>query len=141
LSVETPATGFYHPPAITPCRHRRGTDPMANLLDSTMSGLDLSEQAAFSLSQAALLLDQARNDKGLLATALETNMEVWIAIRTLVAKGSDISRETRDNLVRLSKFVSDTTLKHGVDLPTDTLNTLINVNLQISEGFLEGRRR
>jgi len=31
-------------------------------------------------------------------------------------------------------------MQHGVDIRESTLNTLININLQISEGLLEGAR-
>jgi hypothetical protein len=30
---------------------------------------------------------------------------------------------------------------HGVNIAESTLNTLININLQISEGLLEGAKR
>lgn len=101
--------------------------------------LSLTEQDAFSLSQAAIQLDQSRDDKDQLAAALEQNMEIWVAIRTLISRAGDaVQADTRDNLVRLSQFVAESTMKHGVDVPASVLDTLININLQISEGLLEG---
>ena len=109
------------------------------MADGDTNDLSISEQDAFSLSEAAIRLDQARNDKELLATALERNMEIWVAIRTLVSRAGDrVQGETKDNLVRLSQFVAETTMKHGVDIPEASLDTLININLQIAEGLLEG---
>jgi len=97
------------------------------------------KESAYQLSEAAVLMDNARKDKGLLANALEKNMEVWIAIRLLAQRtDSGLSEETTGNLARLSQFVAETIMKHGVDLPSESLDTLININLQISEGFLEG---
>jgi len=97
------------------------------------------EEDAYGLSEAAVMLDQARGDQGALASALDHNVEVWVAIRTLVSRDDNtLPAETRDNLVKLSKFVTDTTLSQGVTMPAQVLDTLINVNLQIAEGLLEG---
>jgi len=106
--------------------------------------LSLTEQDAFSLSQAAVKLDQARNQKNNneLAAALNHNMELWVGIRTLVSRsGSPVPAAVRDNLVKLSNFVAQTTLDKGVQLAPETLDSLININLQISEGLLEGRSK
>jgi flagellar biosynthesis regulator FlaF len=107
-------------------------------------GLSLTEQDAFSLSQAAVMLDQARSQRNNndLAAALDHNMELWVAIRTLVSRSdSRVPASVRDNLVRLSNFVAQTTLDKGIELPADMLDSLININLQISEGLLEGRAK
>ncbi len=101
--------------------------------------LTLPEESAFGLSQAAVMLDQSRDDPKMLVTALERNMEVWIALRFMVSRGdAEIAHEAKDNLIKLSQFVAESTMKHGSDLPSETIDTLININLQISEGLLEG---
>lgn len=103
--------------------------------------LSLAEEQAFQLSQAAINLDNARNgdDKAGLANALRQNLEVWIAIRTAVSHDScTLTKELKDNLVRLSNFVADKAIR-GPDQLTDTvIDSMININLQISEGLLEG---
>ncbi len=100
--------------------------------------LSLTEENAFSLSQVAIQLDQAREDSNALASALERNMEVWVALRIMVSKsGEALQQQTRDNLIRLSQFVAETTMKYGAEIPSEVVDTLININLQISEGFLE----
>ena len=106
--------------------------------------LSVVERQAFNLAQAGIQLDQARADSGdttQLAQALEHNLQVWVEIGMLV-KGpeSQLAENVRDNILKLRDFISDTTMKHGVDIPESTLNTLININLQISEGLLEGAR-
>jgi len=111
---------------------------------SGVSALSFTEQDAFSLSQAAVRIDQARCNSNAeeLARALDGNMELWIGIRTLVTQsGSPVPAAVRDNLVRLANFVVLTTLEKGVQAEPETLDSLININLQISEGLLEGQSR
>ncbi len=101
--------------------------------------LTAPEESAFGLSQAAVMLDQGRNDKGMMASSLERNMEVWIALRFMVSNDETrIANEAKDNLIKLSQFVAESTMKHGCNIPSETIDTLININLQISEGLLEG---
>ena len=96
------------------------------------------------LSEAAVRLDAARGnganrDVKKLASALENEMEVWTAIRTAATRWTEDDRQaTRQNLCRLADFVSGTIMSAGVDISDSTLNTLININLQIAEGLLEG---
>ncbi len=110
------------------------------MLGEEFNDLDTAEQGAFRLSQAAVMLDQARDDGAIFAAALDNNMELWIAIRVLAAQGgANLSDEIKRNLIKLSDFVANTTLRQGVEMPSEVLDTLININLQISEGLLEGR--
>jgi flagellar biosynthesis regulator FlaF len=104
--------------------------------------LSSHEEAAFALSKAAVMLDQARDEQGKLAAALDNNMEVWVAIKTLVGQ-SDVRLpdETRGNLVKLCQFVTQTTMAQGVEMPSEVIDTLININLQISEGLLEAQAK
>jgi flagellar biosynthesis regulator FlaF len=113
------------------------------LLNSTkVEGLSLTEQDAFSMSQAAILLDQARakGDMKALAAALDHNLELWVGIRTLVSRPEvRVSQNVQENLTKLANYVADATMSHGVEIPEKTLDTLININLQVSEGLLEGK--
>lgn len=106
--------------------------------------LTVVEQQAFNLAQAAIQLDQSRGDSrdiARLAQALEHNLQVWVEIGTLVkSPESRLAENVRDNILKLRDFISDMTMKHGVDIPDSTLNTLININFQISEGLLEGAK-
>ncbi len=112
--------------------------------DVDLSTLSLPEIEAFGLARAAVQLDQARanrDDKGALAVALEQNLQLWVTIKTLVAKPDcALSQNVKDNLIRLSNFVADTTFKYGIEITDEAVNTLTNINLQISEGLLEGQR-
>lgn len=102
------------------------------------------EEQANNLSRVALLLDRARqqNDQRALAAALAEDLELWVAIKTVAeAPETVLTREVRQNLVRLSNFVADTIMKKGVTAGAGTLDTLINVNLQICEGLLESLKK
>ena len=107
--------------------------------------LSVPEEQAFQLSQAALKLDLARtrleDDPAGLIEALNLNLEVWIALRTVVMREDCLlSPETKQNLVKLSQFVAEKVFAGPENLTDSTLDVLINVNLQISEGFLEGAK-
>jgi hypothetical protein len=121
---------------------------------SPRTEMGIAEEMAFQLAQAAILLDCARRDKSFepeaLTAALNQNMETWVALRSII-KRSDcgLDDEVKDNLDRLARFVAERTFvigetgKGGRDagLPDDGgIDSLININLQISEGLLEGER-
>ena len=110
--------------------------------DAARDELSVPEEQAFALSRAAILLDQARqdfSDQSALGAALNENLETWVAIKTVAeAPGSGFSETVQQNLGRLSNFVADTTFKSAEDISEQTIETLININLQISEGLLEG---
>jgi flagellar protein FlaF len=100
--------------------------------------MSVREKDAYALTQAAVGLDLARGKEADLAAALEHNLELWVAIRTLVTSpGNALPAVIRQNLVQLSGFVAGTTLNDGVTIPESRLNTLININLQIAEGLLQ----
>ncbi|CCG42015.1 flagellar biosynthesis regulator FlaF [Magnetospirillum molischianum] len=106
--------------------------------------VSLPELEAQNLAEAALLLDHAREkrDAGRLASALDNNLQVWTALRTIAdIPDATLTDTARGNLIRLSDFVATSTLTTGVKISDETLDTLINVNLQISEGLLEGAKR
>lgn len=114
-------------------------------MKDNLPDLSAIEEQALVLSQAAIGLDQARSgkrDPHALAMALEANVQVWVAICALVdTPDSALEPNIRENLRRLSDFVAGTTFKYGIDVVDSTLNTLININLQISEGLLESSKR
>ncbi len=108
-----------------------------------LEDLDINEQDAFGLSEAAILLDRARQaglNTGEMSQALENNLQLWVAIRLYAEKNSTLlNGVARDNLMRLSTYVSETTFKAAEGLTESMIDSFININLQISEGLLEGR--
>ncbi len=110
--------------------------------DAPIDDFSVPEQEAFGLSRAAVMLDQAKqnpDDKTALTSALNHNLELWVAIRAMVGRPeSPLPEDAKNNLVKLSNFVADTTFKAAEGISDETIDTLININLQISEGLLEG---
>jgi len=104
-----------------------------------LQSMSTREKDALALTEAAVGLDQARGRATDLAAALEHNLELWVAIRTLVSRpGNSLPATIRHNLVQLSGFVAGTTWRDGITIPDSRLDTLININLQIAEGLLQG---
>lgn len=112
---------------------------------SDLSDMDITEQKAFGLSRAAILLDQARQaglETPQMSVALNHNLELWVAIRSYVENDRLLLNGiARDNLIRLSKYVADTTFKSVEGVSSQKIDSLININLQISEGMLEGNKK
>lgn len=111
-------------------------------MQQAAENLPVVEEQAFQLSQAAIRLDRARTQRtenpGSLSEALDENLDVWMAIRTVAQRSvPGFSNDIRNNLVKLSHFVADTTFAGADSVGDSTLDTLININLQISEGLLE----
>lgn len=103
--------------------------------------MSLLEEDALALTQAALRISKAMEEKDeeALAQALDSNLELWVGIRTLVSRpDNQLPPEIKDNLTRLSQFVSQKTMEMRNGIKTESLEALVNTNLQISEGLLEG---
>jgi len=112
--------------------------------DSATDQLSIIEEQAFQLSQSAIRLDQARTEResnnAVFAAALDQNLDVWMAIRTVAQRAvPGFSNDIRNNLVKLSHFVADTTFGGPENVGDSTVDTLININLQIAEGLLEAK--
>ena len=103
----------------------------------------LAQEEAFSLLKCALDLSTARDSKSKaeLVTALDNNMKLWVYIKTLAAsKSNPLPKDAKKNLVKLADYVSLKTIEVGrqTDNPNKrTIDSMINTNLQISEGLLE----
>ncbi|MGB0748371.1 MAG: flagellar biosynthesis regulator FlaF [Magnetospiraceae bacterium] len=106
-----------------------------------LDSLTLHEQGALSLSHAAIQMDAARADQAQLAAALKRNLDVWVAFRSIATHAGGMDQVTRDNLVKLSDFVSASIISDGLRISDSRLETLININLQISEGLLVSGER
>lgn len=114
-------------------------------IDQNAVELSLPEQDALSLVNAALMMDGARARGRVpaeMAAALNFNLEIWVSIRNLAEKTeSHLPADIRTNLVRLSEFVAHSVLRGGTSIAEETLDTLININMQLSEGLLEGQAK
>lgn len=112
---------------------------------NTKEELSLAEQEAMSLTRAAIFLDQARaegRDSTKMVQALNNNLDVWVYIRAMASSDTcQLPGPVRKNLIDLSGFVAQTTFTHGVAISDGNIDCLININLQLSEGLLEGQKK
>jgi flagellar biosynthesis regulator FlaF len=103
----------------------------------------VAEEQAYQLSESAIRMDLARVKRAdnplILMDALNRNIEVWLKLRTIIMrKDCPLPEDTSKNLVKLSQFVVERTITGAEDMSESTLDALININLQIAEGLLEG---
>ena len=102
--------------------------------------LTATQEDALALLQSALRLSEAKeaNDLAALTSALDENLKLWTAIRTLMQQENHpMAGDIKTNLIRLADYTAHKTFEIGADPQNTALNTLINLNLQISEGLLE----
>jgi flagellar biosynthesis regulator FlaF len=102
--------------------------------------LSRGEEDALALARSAVQIAEARKKGGAeLTSALDNNLQLWVAIRTLMQRPEcQLPKETRNNLIKLSQFAAQKTFEVANGVTDDILDSLINLNLQISEGLLEG---
>lgn len=105
---------------------------------------DKREMDAAAFSQAAYILDQAKqklSDSDFCEKALKYNQLLWSVIQADVAENdNDLPEELKANLISLSLFVDRQTTKALADPTGELFDSLISINLNISEGLLEGKR-
>ena len=101
------------------------------------------EMDAAAFSQAAYVLDQARQNLGEVDAcekALTYNQLLWSIIQADVAEGKNVlPDELKANLMSLSIFVDKQTSKALANPSEDIFDSLININLNIAEGLMEGQ--
>ncbi len=123
-------------------------DCLANINMQISEGLlavvrnSLAKEEAFSLLKCAVDLASARdeNNTNALVSALDNNLQLWVYIKTLAkAKDTKLPDETKSNLIKLADYISSKTLELGKDISNvndRVLDSMINTNLQISEGLM-----
>lgn len=102
------------------------------------------EEDALALTQAAVGMSQAlvQNDEAALAAALDQNLTLWAAIKAVVGRpGCPLPEDVRTNLGRLSDYTAQVTFDLSPERRAQKIEALINTNLQIAEGLLEGHAK
>ena len=70
--------------------------------------------------------------------ALDSNLKLWVEIETTLKNAKNLlPQEIKDNLMKLSKFVERLTLSKGIHMSKSDYDTLVNINMQISEGLVQ----
>ena len=96
------------------------------------------------LVKAAQRIDRSRKlgRKRLLAMAVSHNRKLWADIHYLSARPNEIfPRKTCVELTRLSDYVCSATKCADANVSDMVLDTLINIDLQISEGLIYGYKQ
>ncbi|NYZ10962.1 DUF2934 domain-containing protein [Azospirillum sp. RWY-5-1] len=99
------------------------------------------EKDAFTLMSAASLLSEADSpDK--VNVALDHNLKLWIAIKTVIQDGGNsLASEVKDNLRQLSQWVATTTMEASSgEFEGSKLIALARVNMHIAEGLVRGQQ-
>lgn len=104
---------------------------------------DKREMDAAAFAQAAYVLDQAKqkvSDADFCEKALKYNQLLWSIVQADVAEEDNaLPDELKANLMSLSLFVDRQTTKALSESSEELFDSLISINLNISEGLLEGK--
>ena len=97
------------------------------------------EEAAIMLSHAVALSKASGSDNDLdKISALDGNLKLWVEIETTLKNAKNLLPEDiKDNLLKLYKYVERLTLTKGIHMSKSDFDTLVNINMQISEGLVE----
>lgn len=99
------------------------------------------EQDARTMMQAAGLLIEADTPEKV-NIALDTNLKLWVAIKTVIQDGqSALSDAVKENLRGLAQYVATTTMEAGDgSIELSRLVSLARIDMQIAEGLLRGQQ-
>ena len=100
------------------------------------------EEASIMLNHAVALSRAANSgtDREKIQ-ALDSNLKLWVEIETTLKNAKNLlPQEIKENLLKLSKFVERLTLSKGVHMSKSDYDTLVNINMQISEGLVQAVR-
>jgi flagellar biosynthesis regulator FlaF len=100
-----------------------------------------SERDATVLARAAVALYSAREsrDGAMLDAALDMNLLVWDGIRSQTSQPeSAVPADVRDDLAQLSALIAFQCGAHRERLDDADIDAMIDTNLQIAEGLLQG---
>ena len=118
-------------------------DKVAAYAQQQKRNLSPREVEAMAFTKAALLLEDAKKHTQNIeeySKALRFNHLLWTIIQAdLTEPDNQLPPEIKANVMSLSIFVDKQTTK-GLAAPTvDVFESLININLNISEGLMEGK--
>ena len=109
-------------------------------MNNARNQIKCAENEARVLMNYAMALSKASmsEDKNYRLLALDNNLKLWVEIESSLKSAKNLlPQDIKDNLLKLSKYVERITLSKGVDMNKTDFDSLININMQISEGLLE----
>jgi flagellar biosynthesis activator protein FlaF len=97
---------------------------------------------AWALLEAARQLNKTKEGPiDEFRAALRANWRLWTLFQAnLVDADCKLPDQLRGNLLGLANFIDKTTVEMLVERDPKKIDTLVNINRQISEGLLEGMR-
>lgn len=100
---------------------------------------DAEEEAKILLGFATSISKAATSgNEYKILTALDANLKLWVEIETSLKSAKNLlPADIKGNLLKLSKYVERLTLSKGVKMSKSDFDSLININMQISQGLLE----
>ena len=109
-------------------------------MNNARNQIKCAENEARVLMNYAMALSKASmsEDTNYRLLALDNNLKLWVEIESSLKSAKNLlPQDIKDNLLKLSKYVERITLSKGVDMNKTDFDSLININMQISEGLLE----
>lgn len=107
---------------------------------------DVEDQINNATMEAEMLQNYATHlenaakssDSGYKLLVLDENMKMWVTIEASIKRSDNyLPQNIKDNLTKLSKYVEQVTISHGVEMNETNFMSLANINRQIAEGLLE----
>lgn len=109
-------------------------------MNTTLNQIVDAENESALLMEYAAALSKASNSgsQHQIINALDENLKLWVEIETSLKSAKNLLPEAiKNNLVKLSKYVERLTLSKGITMSKSDFDSLVNINMQISEGLLE----
>ena len=102
--------------------------------DRVFSAPGLAAELAASADGLSRALETGR-----FCEAIERNLELWVAIKTLVAQQNGrVDGETRNSLTQVANQVASATFAMAQDFTPDSVLPLITIDLEVSKALVDG---
>ena len=100
---------------------------------------DAETEATILMNYAMALANASLSDnENVKLVALDNNLKLWVEIETSLKSAKNLlPQDIKTSLMKLSKYVERLTLSKGVKMAKTDFDSLVNINMQISEGLLE----
>ena len=100
---------------------------------------DAETEATILMNYAMALANASLSDnENVKLAALDNNLKLWVEIETSLKRAKNLlPQDIKTSLMKLSKYVERLTLSKGVKMAKTDFDSLVNINMQISEGLLE----
>ena len=100
---------------------------------------DAETEATILMNYAMALANASLSyNENVKLAALDNNLKLWVEIETSLKSAKNLlPQDIKTSLMKLSKYVERLTLSKGVKMAKTDFDSLVNINMQISEGLLE----